>query len=312
MNPFEPFLSSHGGVVLDGGLATALEDRGHRLATSLWSAHLLFEQPDAISAVHLAYLRAGADCITTASYQASKPGFAAVGIDEAEGDRLLGLSSELALSAREHFLEERGEANRLPPLVAASIGPYGAYLADGSEYDGRYGVDAGTLDDFHRGRFGLLADSGVDLLACETIPSRLEADVLLSLLDEYPDRWAWLSFSCADGSRLWDGSDFVEVVAACDEHERVSAVGVNCTEPRHVPELIRRAREVTSLPLIAYPNSGESYDATGKVWVGSSAADEWMESVMEAHAAGAQIIGGCCRVGPELVAQLRRRIDHRD
>ena len=193
--------------------------------------------------------------------------------------------------------------------MAASIGPYGAYLADGSEYDGRYGIGVEELEDFHRRRFRLLATSGVDLLACETIPSAVEAEALLKLLaGEGEGTWAWMSFSARDGESLWDGSRFEDVVSMCAGHQRIAAIGVNCTDPRHVAELITRASTLTELPLIAYPNSGEQYDASTRSWIGEPAGEAWMSQLEAARAAGARGLGGCCRIGPPTVMQLRRRV----
>lgn len=310
MNPFTRLLRAQGVVVLDGGLATALEGRGHVLDSALWSAKLLVEAPDEIRQVHLEYLNAGADCITTASYQASFEGLAAAGMAEAEAVRLMQRSSDLAIEARDAFREEAQDTTgRLDPLVAASVGPYGAYLADGSEYDGRYGVDETVLDAFHRRRFGLLAASGVDLIACETIPSEAEAHVLLRILDDHADAWAWMSFSCKNGTRLRDGSSFERVVRTCAEHDRVAAIGANCTEPGHMAELMGRARLATDLPLIAYPNSGETYDAGTKRWAGALPTVEWLEGVRGALEAGARIVGGCCRIGSASIAELRGEIE---
>jgi homocysteine S-methyltransferase len=312
-NPFQPFISARGFALLDGGLATTLEARGHELDPVLWSAKLLREDPDAIRAVHRAFLDAGADCIITASYQASFPGFAQVGVEEAEAVALLRRSSELARAARDDFLAARGELApaRARPLIAASVGPYGAYLADGSEYDGRYGVGRERLDAFHRGRLELLASTGVDLLACETIPSRLESEVLLGILGDQPDDVrAWMSFSCADGSRLHDGTPIEDVVGLCEGRKRIAAVGVNCTAPEHVAELTGRVRAVTDRPVIVYANSGEAYDAATGSWAGGAAAREvWLAGTLAARDAGADILGGCCRVGPEGIAELRRRLE---
>jgi homocysteine S-methyltransferase len=314
-NPLQSFLEETGDcVVLDGGLATALEERGHILDTALWSARILLDQPEAIRDVHLAYLEAGSDCITTSSYQASFEGFASVGLSDRDAEAALLRSSSLALEARDAFWARAGHSSaRRRPLVAASIGPYGAYLADGSEYDGRYGIGVEELEDFHRRRFRVLATSGVDLLACETIPSAVEAEALLRLLDEEPgDIWAWMSFSARDGESLWDGSRFEDVVGMCVEHERIAAIGVNCTDPDHVVELIGRASTVTELPLIVYPNSGEQYDASTRSWVGEPAGDAWMSQVQAARAVGARGLGGCCRIGPPMVTQLRLRFGSGD
>lgn len=328
-NPFEPFLTLRGFAFLDGGLATELEARGHVLDSRLWSAELLRSHPDAIHDVHRAYLAAGADCITTASYQGSVPGFVEAGVSREEAVDLLLRSSEIALRARDrHMAEGAGEGPSA--LVAASVGPYGAYLADGSEYDGSYGIRASGLKRFHAERLSLLASSGVDLLACETIPSRLETEVLVDVLEARAgDMRAWMSFSCRDGGHLHDGTPIEEVVTMCEATDRVVAVGVNCTPPRFIPELTARAAGETDLPLMAYPNSGERYDAATGRWRATpaegpvarstgevagpegadsppSAPEAWLTSVLEAARVGATILGGCCRVGPDAIRVLRR------
>jgi homocysteine S-methyltransferase len=267
--------------------------------------------------VHEAYLRAGADCVITASYQASFPGLARIGVDARDAADLLSLSTRLAVEARASFLDVADVRTRIVggPLVAASVGPYGAALADGSEYDGRYRVDAAALRDFHRDRMEILAASGADLLACETMPSAVEVEVLLHVLDDLPHAAAWMTFSCRDGASLWDGTPIEDVVAMCAGHDRIVAVGVNCTAPRHVGELIERAAAVTHLPLIAYPNSGERWDAVARSWSydgGDEEAWPWLDGLRDAWRAGARVVGGCCRVGPEEIAELRRSVEGGD
>jgi homocysteine S-methyltransferase len=306
-DPLGPFLARGGTLVLDGGLATELEKAGFDLDHALWSARLLHEAPEAVAAVHRAYLDAGADCITTASYQATLPGFAHAGFTEPQGRELLARSVALAREAREAFWAEPANraAGRERPLVAASLGPYGAYLANGAEYTGAYDRDERGLADFHRERFLLLAESGADLLACETIPSVAEARAWLALLAERPGARAWLSFSCRDGERLSDGTRFADVVRLARGHPQVLAVGVNCTAPLHVESLLRLAAAETEKPLVAYPNSGERYDAAGRAWSGLSDPADWGELARRWRGAGARLVGGCCRTGPEHVRAVR-------
>ena len=311
-DPLEPFLrGGAAALVLDGGLATELERAGYDLAHPLWSARLLRERPEAIAAVHRAYLDAGADCITTASYQGTLEGFRRDGATETEAEGLLRRAVELALTARDAFCRGAGaerRAGRPKPLVAASIGPYGAFLADGSEYTGAYDLDLDGLLSFHRERMRLLLEAGPDLLACETIPSAVEAYALAQLLAEQGDARAWVSFSCRDGSRLCDGTLFTDAVATVAALSQVVAVGVNCTAPSHVEELLRAAAAVTDKPLVAYPNSGESYDAAARVWRGLSDPSDWGERARLWRAAGARLVGGCCRTGPEHIRALRTAI----
>lgn len=306
-DPFAPFLAARGFAVLDGGLATALEAGGQSLDTPLWSARLLLDAPAAVSAVHDAYLEAGADCITTAGYQASVEGFLAAGLDADAAVEALRRSVELARRAKETFWSDpANRPGRTEPIVAASAGPYGAFLADGSEYDGRYGVDREALRRFHATRLAVLDEARADVLAFETIPSALEADVVAALLGDRAGTPAWISFSCRDGRALWDGTPIEQAVRACVGPDRLVALGVNCTAPRHVDELIDRIAALTSLPLVVYPNSGESFDAATRSWTGSPGG--WIDRAQEWVRRGARIVGGCCRVGPADIRELRRRL----
>ncbi len=304
-------IARQGFLVLDGGLATTLEDRGHDLRDPLWSARVLLDDPGAIRDVHRAFLDAGADVIISASYQAGLPGLALRGLDAVEAAALLRRSVDLALEARDAFLASAAAAGRPRPLVAAGVGPYGATLADGSEYTGAYDLDAPGLRAFHAERWRILAATPADLLACETIPSLREAAVLLDLLEETPGRCAWISFSCRDGERISDGTPFAEAVRLCADHPRVAAVGVNCTAPRHVGALIAAARTVTDLPLLAYPNSGEEWDAVARAWRPGPEAADWTSDAPAWCDAGAQGIGGCCRVGPEAIMTIRQALTQR-
>lgn len=311
-SPFAGFFAAQGFVVLDGGLATALEAAGHSLDTALWSARLLVDAADSIRAAHLAYLEAGADCITTASYQASFEGFAAAGVGERDAEALLRRSVELAREARDAFWTDAArQSGRLEPIVAASAGPYGAYLANGSEYDGRYGVGRTRLADFHRRRLRVLSDTSADLIAFETIPSLPESEVIAALLGELPETWAWITFTCRDGERLRDGSPITDAVSAALAAPRLAGVGINCTAPRHVPALVEAVRSLTDLPVIAYPNSGEVYDRASRRWVGHADREAWLERVHEAFEAGARILGGCCRIGPPTIHRLRAELSVR-
>ena len=299
---FQQLLAGGGTLVLDGGLATQLEAQGADLDDPLWSARLLLEDPAEIVRAHLAFYRAGASIAIAASYQATFEGFAARGIDRATSTRLLERSVALASEARAAWQAERPPEDARPLFVAASIGPFGAFLANGGEYAGRYGRSVAELRAFHRERLEVLAATEADLLACETIPEIEEGQALVELLDATPAR-GWLSFSCADGARLRSGAPVEEAFALAEGSSRVLAIGLNCTAPRHVDELLERARHATSKPLIVYPNSGEGWDAAARRWTGSGAtvdgasAARWVE-------AGAAIVGGCCRVSPAQITAV--------
>ena len=284
-------------LVADGGLATELEARGSDLSGSLWSARLLADAPEQVRDAHLAFFRAGAVIATSASYQASFEGFARAGAGRREAARLMRLSVELARAARDAMAGD-GRAR----WVAASAGPYGAALADGSEYRGRYGLSVRELAAWHRPRLEVLAEAGPDVLALETVPDSDEAEALMTAISGLGIP-AWLSYSIA-GERTRAGQPLAEAFAVAASVPEVVAVGVNCCAPADVPMAIAVAREVTGKPVIVYPNSGEEWDARRRAWTGRpgySAAQprQWI-------AAGARIVGGCCRIRPADIAEIAR------
>jgi len=290
-------------LILDGGLATELERRGHDISGKLWSALILRTDPQAIEQVHYDYFAAGANCSISASYQASYEGFAAQGISRDETTALLRRSVELAMSARERYRCDHPEPARAL-YVAASVGPFGAIAHDGSEYRGDYGVSVQELIDFHEERFAVLASSGADFLACETIPLLDEARALAALLSRHPRARAWVSFTSADGVHTSHGEPLQECARFIEGIPGVIAVGVNCVRPEIVEASIRALRAGTGKSIVVYPNSGEHWDATTRAWHGTwnhgslaALAPQWLQ-------AGATMIGGCCRTGPGDIAAL--------
>jgi homocysteine S-methyltransferase len=311
MTVLDQFIARQGVVILDGGLATELERRGADLRDPLWSARLLLEAPELIREVHLDYCRAGADIVTTASYQASFEGFARRGLDASAAAALLRRSVALACEARESFwADAAARSGRDRPLVAASVGPYGATLHDGSEYRGDYGLDVDALVAFHRPRLAVLAATDADLLACETVPCLDEAVALARLLREFPQTQAWITFSCKDGAHVSHGERFAACVDALADCEQVAAIGVNCTSPEHIASLVEIAASRTAKPVIVYPNSGEHYDAAAKCWHGDGAAT-LAQHAPEWHRLGARVIGGCCRTTPADIRALRHWAEKR-
>lgn len=303
--PFRAALDAGEVIVLDGGLATELEAQGADLADALWSARLLVEEPGAIVRAHLAYFRAGARVATTASYQATFEGFARRGIDPDAAAELMRASVTLAREAAAVAIAERpADADGPPLFVAASVGPYGAMLADGSEYRGRYGRSVTELRDFHRERLAVLAGTDADVLAIETIPELEEAVAVASLVAETEAAAAWISFSCADGAHLSSGVPVEEAVAAIDGSPGIVAIGVNCTAPEHIDELAERMASTTTLPLVLYPNSGEGWDAAAKRWTGETAGRVDAAAGRRWLAHGARLVGGCCRVTPAQIEGL--------
>ncbi|PWI41324.1 homocysteine S-methyltransferase [Streptomyces sp. ICBB 8177] len=283
---------ARGPVVLDGGLSNQLADAGHDLSDALWSARLLADDPAAIEAAHAAYVAAGARVLITASYQATYEGFARRGVDRAGASRLLRRSVELAREAA---------GGRDEVWVAASVGPYGAMLADGSEYRGRYGVGVAELARFHRPRIETLAEAAPDVLALETVPDADEAEALLRAVEGVGVP-VWLSYSVA-GERTRAGQPLEHAFALAADAPEVIAVGVNCSTAADAERAIPIAREVTGKPVVVYPNSGERWDAGARAWRGEATYHP-ARTVARWHAAGARLIGGCCRVGPAAIREI--------
>ncbi|MBD3006356.1 homocysteine S-methyltransferase [Streptomyces sp. 5-10] len=302
-----------GPLVLDGGLSNQLEAQGCDLSDELWSARLLADDPGQLEAAHTAYARAGARVLITGSYQATYEGFAHRGVGHEEATALLRRSVELARAGAERAAAERtaegeravgewgaGEPGAEPVWVAASVGPYGAMLADGSEYRGRYGLSVAELARFHRPRIEALAAAGPDALALETVPDADEAAALLSAVEGCGVP-VWLSYSIA-GETTRAGQPLREAFALAAGVDQVIAVGVNCCEPDDADRAVEMAADITGKPVVVYPNSGEEWDATARSWRGRATFDPGR--VKAWRDAGARLIGGCCRVGPERIAEL--------
>jgi homocysteine S-methyltransferase len=304
-NPLSSLLAQYPVLVLDGALATELEQRGCDLRDPLWSAKVLLENPELIYQVHLDYFQAGADCVITASYQATLEGFMRRGLTHEAALELVQRSVRLAREAREAFWQdETRRVGRPRPLIAASVGPFGAFLADGSEYRGEYGLSETALMDFHRPRLAALLEAGPDLLACETLPCFTEARALAHLLAEFPKACAWFSFSARDGLHTCHGERLADCAAWLDQVPQAVAIGVNCTAPQHIPTLIAAIRAVTAKPIVVYPNSGETYDIERHDWSGPATCATFAAEARAWYASGARLIGGCCRTTPEHIHEI--------
>lgn len=306
MNPIYDLLIHQPIAIIDGAMATELEARGCDLNDSLWSAKVLLEQPGLIRAVHLDYFNAGADVAITASYQATVEGFAKRGLSREQAIDLMKKSVQLAKDARDEFWsDEENRSNRACPLIAGSVGPYGAYLADGSEYRGDYKLGEDELMAFHRPRVEALIASGVDLLACETIPCLIEARALIRLLAEFPNTFAWFTFTAQDDGHISNGESVADVAAFLDDQPQAAALGINCASPLHITGLIREIRKNTGKPIVVYPNSGEVYDASTNTWHGETSCDSFGRQSKEWYEAGARLIGGCCRTTPGHIREIK-------
>jgi homocysteine S-methyltransferase len=281
-------------LLLDGGLSTALEQLGNTLNTSLWSGELLKSHPDQIRAAHKLFTDAGAEILITSSYQVTYPGCLMLGWTKGEVHAALIASTELA---------------RFPNVkVAASIGPYGAFLADGSEYRGNYGLSVEELKEFHRERLFTLISTKPDFLAFETVPEITEARAYIELMQECGSQIPfWISFSCKSESELCSGESFADAVQIVNNSSNAFGIGINCTAPHLISPLLNSAS--SKIPYIVYANSGRTWDAFAKKWDGSGNLVFDSRLIQEWRALGASIIGGCCGVGPSDIAALGQFFD---
>ena len=282
-------------MVIDGSMSTALERLGADNTTALWTAGTLASKPELVRQVHLDYFRAGADCGITCSYQATIPGLVRHGFTEQEAERIIADSVRIFREARQEWWEAEGkDAGRVYPLCLAGVGPYGAYLADGSEYRGKYGVSDETLAEFHRRRLEILWETGADILLIETQPSLREALIEAAICEELGADY-WISFSCKDGERIHEGDLIRDCAAAlADGYPHLQMIGVNCTKPEFIASLIGELRDSTDLPIGVYPNSGQTYDPKFKRWSGAGGQKDFGAFALEYMEAGASAVGGCC------------------
>ena len=302
LHPLRDLIRERGSVVIDGAMSTALEKLGCDLNNRLWSARILADDPEKIRTVHAQYFEAGADVAITASYQATAAGFADAEINETEAARLIRLSVTLAREARDAY--GRNHPNR-PLLVAGAVGPYGAYLADGSEYTGRYHLTDDGYREFHRVRLDALKEAGADLIAVETQPKLEEVAVLLKML-ETRELSAWVTFTLADEGHLPDGTLVEDAARLCATSPAVDALGLNCVKRELAAGALKRMASVTDLPLILYPNSGETYDAATKTWHHPVGGPGWQHFVGPWQSLGVKCLGGCCRTLPSDIVEIAR------
>ena len=307
-NPIKLILEQKKYMIIDGALASELQRRGCDLNDSLWSAKVLIEQPELIQQVHYDYFVAGADCAITASYQATPMGFAPKGIELEESIKLIKTSVKLAQQAKMQYLNDIKQDKAL--LIAGSVGPYGAYLANGSEYTGDYQLSESEFIAFHKDRVTALIDAGVDILACETMPSFLEIKALVKLIQQFPMVNCWFSLTLEDQQHISDGTPLTEVIEYLNSIEQIVSVGINCIALEKVTPALEVLSKLTSKPLIVYPNSGEQYDPTTKQWhknhhhncTFANQLDTWIKL-------GAKLIGGCCQTTPEDIVEIHQLLN---
>ncbi len=305
MNHIGKILKDFPFVIVDGGLATELEKMGYDLRDRLWSAKILSEQPEAILDVHRSYLEAGADCIITASYQATVDGFMASGFTKEESRALIKLSVQLAKRSIEEYMS-RGipDPERPAPFVAASAGCYGAYLANGSEYRGDYRLSIDEYKSFHRERIELLAEAGAGFIAFETFPNIDEGLAVSELMNEFPELYYWIVFTAADERHISHGELFSDCVRELQGKRNIAGIGINCSAPELISPLLEQVNSFDGIPLVVYPNSGEHFDTGCTCWTDESSKADFMSMSEVWFTLGARVIGGCCRTGPEDISRI--------
>lgn len=289
--------------VIDGGLATELEYLGACIDGPLWSARVLEDAPDKVVAAHRAFVEAGSQCIATCSYQVSRMGYAEVGLSAERADAALLKAVELARAAAKATPERR-------VLIASSLGPYGAALHNGGEYHGNYDCSFDDLVQFHRERIEVIAhaqgEQTPDLLAFETFPSLEEALAAGEAMAPWPEMRAWFSFSCRDEKHTSHGELVRECAAEIARLPQAVGIGVNCVPSKWIPSLVDELKAGSAMPVMVYPNAGEGWDTQARCWIGRSDPAEFGEMAAQWFGDGVQIVGGCCRIGPEHIRSVAR------
>ncbi|WP_220738596.1 homocysteine S-methyltransferase [Leuconostoc miyukkimchii] len=291
MTQFNELLVKDKTIILDGGFGSELEKRAIDLDNNLWSASALIQSPDTVKEIHQDYLNSGAEILITDTYQANPKTFTNAGISEEQAFQLIDVAVQQAKAAI--------KASHNSAVVAGSVGPYGAFLANGAEYTGDYSLSSAEYKAFHRPQIARLIANDVDLIALETLPNFEEAKALAELLqDEFPLIDAYFSFSTEAGDHLWDGTKLSEAVAYFEPYQQIKAIGINCTAPENILIALGNIVPNTTKKVIVYPNAGEIYDPISKAWLTKSGPINWQQLVPVWQEAGADIIGGCCRTSP--------------
>lgn len=290
-------------LTLDGGMGSELEQQNINVDNNLWSASALIQSPGTIAKIHQHYFDAGAQGAITDTYQAHVATFLAQGFDSHKAYELIDTAVHLAKEGLALSTQDDG-------LIIGSVGPYGAYLANGAEYTGDYHLSKQAYQDFHRQRIERLVQDGVDLIGLETMPNFTEAQALSELLEtEFPETPAYLSFSIKDGNTLCDGTSLATAVGYFEKYAQIKAIGVNCTAPDNILTALQAIQPQTTKQIIIYPNAGDTYDPQTKQWVDDYGPIDWQELVPQWLNQGATIIGGCCRTTPKDITAIKQAID---
>lgn len=306
MNLLKKFLEKQNALILDGALGTQMQNHGFNINDSLWSAKFLDENPDAIKLVHKEYLEAGADCIISSSYQASLEGFLEKGFNEEKATHLISSSIKIAKDTRDEFWESYKNSDRLKPLIAASIGPYGAYLANGAEYSGNYEISEEKLSSFHEKRLDTIMQMHPDIIACETIPLFSEVKILSKLLEKYEHTTSWICLSAKNENLTNAGDNIEEVISWLNTQKHIDAIGINCTAPQYISALIKKIKRISDKLIVIYPNGGSAYNPISKIWESSlTDPEEFAKMAFLWNSLGADIIGGCCETTPKEIKKIR-------
>lgn len=314
MGRFKNYIDQKQILILHGPLGTELEHRGYDISGKLWSAKYLLEKPEIIEDIHLMYLHHGCNIVTTSTYQATLPGLQAAGLSLKQAEEIIRLTVTLAKQARDEFwmsLSDEEKQTSIYPLISGDIGPYAAFLADGSEYTGHYHkVTVEALKAFHRPRIELLLEQGVDLLGIETIPNALEVKAITELLTtEFTNVEAYLSMTAQNTTAISDGTTFAQLAPLINECPQIIAVGFNCSQPQLYTELLTNLRQFTDKPFVTYPNSGEIYDGTTQTWHHQHEGEgSLVDQTLSWLPFGVQIVGGCCRTKPSEILALKQAI----
>jgi homocysteine S-methyltransferase len=286
--------------LLDGSMSFPMEHLGYNLKNKLWTGMALISDPDIIKNIHKDYINAGADYISTSTYQVSYDRLKNMGYQSSEIKKVFQKSVDLVKEA----IKESGSKKEIK--IVGSFGPFASYDPNASEYVGKYNSTDDEIKNFHLNNINIIEETDLDIILYETIPCLREIKVLSKVLSQ-TNKEIWISITCNENIEFRDGSSFKEACKIISQIEQITTLGINCFSPLLVEKALKELKKYSNKKTLVYPNSGEQYNPKVKYWSGKNEFNNLM--IKNWLSLSPDIIGGCCRVGYNNIKKMREEID---
>ena len=286
--------------LLDGSMSFPMEQLGYNLKNKLWTGKALINNPDLIKDIHKGYIDAGADFISTSTYQISFDRLKNMGYQSEEIKKIFQKSVDIVKDA----IEESKLKKEIK--IVGSFGPYASYDPEASEYIGEYDSTDIEIKKFHLNNIRIIEETDLDIILYETIPCLREIKILSEALS-HSTKEIWISITCNEEMEFRDGSSFKDACEIISKIEKITTMGINCFSPLLVKKAIDLLKKYSNKKILIYPNSGEIYNPKERFWTGNnefnnSMIKNWLSLYPD-------IIGGCCRIGYDDIKKMRVEID---